>query len=69
MLLRKKHQIWTFNATDLLYIFFNYWRNTLIIYKVSKKLKFEEDWAELRPKLFLLRQSYAKYLEQSGEVQ
>ena len=34
-----------------------------------KKLKFQEDWAELRPKNCLLRQSYAKYLEQIREIQ
>ena len=34
-----------------------------------KKLKFQEDWAELRPKNCLLRQSYAKYLEQIKEIQ
>ena len=63
MLLTNNDQIWTFNATDLLDIFLKYWRNTLIKYKISKKLKFEEDWAELRPKFCLLRQSWAKYLE------
>ena len=36
---------------------------------MSKKLKFKEDWAELRPKKCLLRQSYAKYLEQTREIQ
>ena len=36
---------------------------------MSKKLKFQEDWAELRPKLCLLRQSWAKYLEQNREIQ
>ena len=34
-----------------------------------KNLKFEEDWANLRPKLCLLRQSRAKYLEQNREIQ
>ena len=34
-----------------------------------KKLEFEEDWAELRPKNCLLRQSWAKDLEQNGEIQ
>ena len=34
-----------------------------------KKLKFQEDWAELRPKNCLLTQSYAKYLEQIWEIQ
>ena len=36
---------------------------------MSKKLKFQEDWAELRPKLCLLRQSWAKYLEQNRKIQ
>ena len=31
-----------------------------------KKLKFEEDWAELRPKNYW--QSDAKYLEQTREI-
>ena len=31
--------------------------------------KFEGDWAELGPKICLLRQSRAKYLEQNREIQ
>ena len=34
-----------------------------------KKLKFEEDWTELRPKFCLLREFWAKYLEQNREIQ
>ena len=33
-----------------------------------KKLRSEEDWPELRPKVYLLRQSWAKYLEQNREI-
>ena len=36
---------------------------------MSKKLKFEKDWAELRPKLCFLRQSWAIYLEHNREIQ
>ena len=36
---------------------------------MSKKLKFEEDRAQLRPKICLFRQSLAKYLEQNKEIQ
>ena len=32
------------------------------------KLKFEGDWAELRPKVCLLKQSRTKYLEQNREI-
>ena len=34
-----------------------------------EKLRFEEDWGELRPKLCLLKQSWTKYLEQNREIQ
>ena len=57
-----------FNSTDVPPIFLKDWRNALVIKNV-KKLKFQEDWAELRPKNILLRQSYAKYLEQIREIQ
>ena len=33
------------------------------------RLRFEGDWAKLRPKICLLRQFWAKYLEQSREIQ
>ena len=36
---------------------------------MSKKTKFEGDWAELRTKICLLRQSWTKYLEQNREIQ
>ena len=36
---------------------------------MSTKLKFEGDWAELRPKLCKLRQIWTKYLEQNREIQ
>ena len=31
--------------------------------------KFEGEWAELRPKLCFLRQSWTKYFEQNREIQ
>ena len=34
-----------------------------------KKLEFEEDWVELRQRLCLFRQSWAKFLEQNREIQ
>ena len=34
-----------------------------------KKLKFEEDWAELRQKNCFLRQSWTKHLEQNRDIQ
>ena len=34
-----------------------------------KKLNFEGDWAELGAKIWLLRKSGAKYLEQNTEFQ
>ena len=37
--------------------------------KNVKKLWFEGDWTELKPKLCLFRQSWAKYLEQNREMQ
>ena len=40
---------------------------TLITYKIVKKLKFEEDYTELRPKICLLRQSWD--FEQNREIQ
>ena len=36
--------------------------------KNFKKIRFEGVWTELRPKLCLLRQSWAKCLEQSREM-
>ena len=36
---------------------------------MSKKMKLEGEWPELRPKICLLRQSRTKYLEQSREIQ
>ena len=35
----------------------------------GKKIKFGEDWLELRPKLCLLRKSWVIYLEQNREIQ
>ena len=61
ILLTQNRYIWNFNATDLLYTFLKDWRNALIICIFVKE--FEEDWTELRPKIYLLRQSWAKYLE------
>ena len=34
----------------------------------KKKIKFEGDWAKLKPKISLLRQSWTKYLEQNREI-
>ena len=50
------------NATDLLYIFIEVHRNV-------KKLELEGDWAELGPKICLLRQFPTKYLEQNEVIQ
>ena len=37
ILLTQNLLIWKFNATDLLDIFLEVWRNALMIYKISKK--------------------------------
>ena len=37
--------------------------------KNIKKLKFEGDPAKVRPKLYLLSQSWTKYLEENREIQ
>ena len=34
-----------------------------------KKINFEGDWTELRPKMFFLRESRTKYLEKNREIQ
>ena len=33
-----------------------------------QKFRWKGDWAKLRPKIYFLRQSYAKYLAQSKEI-
>ena len=48
-----------------------YWRleKRFEVIENIKKLELEEDWVELGPKVSLLRQSQAKYMEQDGEIQ
>ena len=53
----QNHQIWNFHVTDLLYIFSEDLRNGLKLQKMVKTVKFEEDPAELGPKICLFRQS------------
>ena len=50
-------------------MFIEDWNNALKLEKMSKKSKFEGDWAELGLKIFCLRQSRTKYLEQNRETQ
>ena len=60
--------MWNFKATDLFYIFplkIKCLGNILNV----KKIKFEEDWSELRPTIIFLRQSYGKYFGQTRETQ
>ena len=38
-------------------------------FKKFRKLKFEGDWVKLLPKMYLLRQSRTKYLEQNRKIQ
>ena len=69
ILLTQNRKFWKLNATDLLYIFLKSLKKCFDNIQNVKKLKFEEDWAELRPKLCLLRQYRTKYLEQNRELQ
>ena len=69
ILLTQSCYIWNFNAADLFYIFLKRMEKCFDNIQNVKKLKFEADWAELRPKICLFRQSWAKYLEQNREIQ
>ena len=54
-------------TTKLLYFFIKDWRKLMVNFK---KMKFGEDWIDLKSsKIYLLRQSWSKYLEKNKEMQ
>ena len=71
ILITQNSQIWEFNASDLLYIFFREWRNSLLIYKMSKNWNLKENGPSWRQNFVWSenpRQNIWNKIEKSGKL-